>query len=95
MFAITSKYYGPTERRGSCVIASHSDGGVYSARVPYDAGLSAEKNHEVAFFALVDKLKDAGYDLHEHWASWTLKGSTRVWVPVLLKTHDNIVQVRS
>lgn len=93
MFAIITKYRGPTQSRGSRIYASHSDGAVTSVTTVYAPEWSAEKNHRVAFQKLMEKLREDGFDLHEHWASWSLNGDTRVWVPVLLKTHDNIVQV--
>ena len=73
MFAIVTKYRGPTERRGSCIRASmHGLKAAYRAAVvSYEPGMSAEENHEQGFRALVAKLGSG----HGFWASWSRAAS--------------------
>ena len=51
--AIVTRYYGPTDHRGSRVIARACAG---SATVPWDHALDCEANHTAAAQALADKL---------------------------------------
>ncbi len=53
MQAIITKYFGPTNFRGSRVVAKCEAG---SIAVPYDDALNSEDNHKAAARALADKL---------------------------------------
>ena len=60
MKAITTKYHGPTEMRGSRISASDSDGNrVY---IPYDYALSDEEVHRKAAVAFCKRMKWTGAD---------------------------------
>lgn len=89
MFAIVTKYHGPTDASGSRIRASmHGLKAAYRAAVvSYEPGTSAEENHEQGFRALVAKLGPG----HRFWASWSLAADTRVWVPVLVPFRDRRV----
>lgn len=52
--AIETKYRGPTNTKGSRILAKASAGAVI---VPYDHGLDLPQNHYAAAIALRDKLK--------------------------------------
>lgn len=54
MKAITTRYAGPTNTRGSRIIASEPDG--KRLTLSYDSSLDSETNHRVAAEALRDKL---------------------------------------
>lgn len=54
MKAITTKYHGPTERRGSRISASDSDGN--KVTLPYDHSLNSDDNHRKAADALMAKM---------------------------------------
>ena len=54
MKAIMTKYIGPTDRRGSRIKATDSDGN--SIMLPYDSALDTEGNHNAAAKALRDKM---------------------------------------
>ena len=54
MKAITTTYHGPTDTRGSRIIASDGDGN--RASVPYDHSLDAEGNYDAAALALCAKI---------------------------------------
>ena len=58
MKAIRTKYHGPTNTRGSRIVASDSDGN----RVikPYDHSLSRDGNHDAACQALCAKMGWSG-----------------------------------
>lgn len=56
--AIETVYKGPTDHRGSRIIAKAQAGRV---TVPYDHGLSIEANHARAAFVLASKYKWTGY----------------------------------
>ena len=58
MKAITTKYYGPTNTRGSRIVATDSDGN--KATVGYDHALNSEGNHKEAAIALCDKMSWSG-----------------------------------
>ncbi len=53
MQAITTKYHGPTNSRGSRVIAKCAAG---SVTVSYDDALNLDENHIAAAQALLEKL---------------------------------------
>lgn len=55
--AIITKFYGPTNTRGSRITAKAWAG---SVTVPYKHRLSAEDNHRAAAQALADKLEWQG-----------------------------------
>ena len=60
MKAITTKYHGPTETRGSRISASDGDGNrVY---IPYDYKLTDEEVHRKAAVALCSKMNWSGAD---------------------------------
>lgn len=52
--AITTKYFGPTNTRGSRIQAKDSDGN--KVTVPYDHSLNSEDNHRVACAKLLAKM---------------------------------------
>lgn len=54
MKAITTKYHGPTNVRGSRIIAREPDGA--SVVRPYDHALNSDQNHQRAAEALADQL---------------------------------------
>lgn len=54
MIAITTKYFGPTDKRGARVKAEVNG---YTATVPYDYALSDLDMHYAAVKALVEKHK--------------------------------------
>lgn len=56
--AISTKYLGPTNTRGSRIKASSGSG--VSVTVPYDHGLDSFANHQAAAEALCKKLKWTG-----------------------------------
>ena len=60
MKAITTKYHGPTNTRGSRVSASDSDGNRVS--IPYDHALNSEEAHRKAAVALCARMKWSGAD---------------------------------
>ena len=72
MKAITTRYAGPTNHRGSRFIASAE--GVSSVSIPYDYALDAYANHEKAAYALCRKYG---------WSGRLIGGGTKkgyVWV---------------
>lgn len=75
MLAIQTRYVGPTDTRGSRVVASCEG---KRATVPYDSGLEPEQNHRAAVIALCDK---AGWD-HMRFFGGCLRGGRYAWVPV-------------
>ena len=79
MLAITTRYCGPTDSRGSRIVAS-CDG--KRATVPYDSALEGEENHRQAVIALCDRL---GWD-HMRFFGGNLRAGTWAWVPVF--TYD-------
>ena len=54
MQAITTKYLGPTNRRGSRIKAKCKAG---SITIPFDYSLNTEGRHQKAAEALIEKLK--------------------------------------
>ena len=54
MKAIITKYHGPTEYKGSRIIASDGDGN--KVVVSYDPAFSSDANHELAACALCYKM---------------------------------------
>ena len=60
MKAITTKYHGPTDTRGSRISASDSDGNRVS--IPYDYELDSEEAHRRAAIAFCSKMKWSGAD---------------------------------
>ncbi len=58
MKAITTKYLGPTNTRGSRIKASDGDGNSITVSYPYE--LSGEDVHRKAAQALADKMHWAG-----------------------------------
>lgn len=75
MLAITTRYRGPTDVRGSRIVATCAG---KRATVPYDSALEGEENHRVAVIALCERL---GWD-HMRFFGANLRGGTYVWVPV-------------
>jgi hypothetical protein len=75
MLAITSKYHGPTDTRGSKVRATANG---KSAIVPYASELDSEANHRAAVVALCDKL---GWDADRFFGGAMVDGRW-AWVPV-------------
>jgi hypothetical protein len=75
MLAITSKYHGPTDTRGSKVRAKANG---KSATVPYDSALDSEANHRAAVVALCDKL---GWDADRFFGG-AMDDGRWAWVPV-------------
>lgn len=55
--AITTKYYGPTNTKGSRVKASAEAGSVW---VSWDHSLNVDQNHDAACKALLEKLGWSG-----------------------------------
>ena len=58
MKTIVTKYYGPTDRKGSRIIASDKDGN--RVTIPYPYELNREDVHRKAAQALCDKLGWSG-----------------------------------
>lgn len=54
MKAITTKYHGPTDTRGSRISATDGDGN--RVTLPYDHSLSLGRNHDAAALALCARL---------------------------------------
>lgn len=52
--AIETKYHGPTDNRGSRIIASDSDGN--RVIMSYRSELNGDENHKAAAYALRDKM---------------------------------------
>lgn len=75
MIAIRSKFYGPTERRGSCVRASANG---HRVGLPWDHALDSEQNHRRAVVLLCGKL---GWD-EDRFYGGCLEGGVWAWVPV-------------
>lgn len=73
MKAIQTRYVGPTDTKGSRIIASEPDG--KRLTLSYDSALDSEPNHRKAAEALRDKLNWSG-----NLAGGYLKNSTYVWV---------------
>ena len=67
MQTITTKYLGPTNRRGSRVKATHT-GNYTSVTLGYDHALDSEGNHLAAAKALTDKLNWQGDYIGGHTA---------------------------
>jgi hypothetical protein len=79
MVAITSKYHGPTDTRGSKVRATANG---HTATVPYASELDTEANHRAAVVALCAKL---GWDADRFFGG-SLDDGRWAWVPVF--TYD-------
>lgn len=79
MQAITTKYVGPTNTRGSRIIAKAAAG---SLSVGYDHGLNLDENHSAAAQALVKKLGWTGPNYGELVSGCNDKGD---YVHVLTK----------
>ena len=77
MVAITSKYHGPTNTRGSCVRATANG---HMATVIWASELGSEANHRKACKRLCDKL---GWDADRFFGG-TLGDGRWAWVPVFL-----------
>ena len=75
MIAIRSKFYGPTERRGSCVRALANG---HRVGLPWDHSQDSEGNHRLAVVALCDKL---GWDSDRFYGG-CLESGEWAWVPV-------------
>ena len=58
MQAITTKYLGPTNTKGSRIKATCKDG---SVTVGYDNALNSSDNHDAACKALLNKLECGGH----------------------------------
>lgn len=56
--SISTKYVGPTNTRGSRVIATSASG--HRMIVEWDDAINIDANHEAAAFALVSKLQWCG-----------------------------------
>ena len=72
MKAICTRYSGPTDHRGSRIVAYDSDNNRVS--LSWDDGLNSDENHRKAAYALRDKMG---------WQGELIDGSTRdgrVWV---------------
>lgn len=76
--AIRTRYYGPTDRRGSRIVAWRADVGSYRedrnrenrgmwVQVPYDHALGITENHAAAVAAYVEKRNAAGDDWSGDW----------------------------
>jgi hypothetical protein len=77
--AITSKYHGPTNTRGSCVRATANHNMV---TVPWDSALDSEENHRNACERLCGKL---GWDADRFFGG-VMDDGRWAWVPVF--TYD-------
>ena len=75
MVAITSKYHGPTDTRGSYVRATANG---RTATVAYASELDAEANHRAACKLLCDKL---GWDADRFFGG-AMDDGRWAWVPV-------------
>lgn len=78
--AITTKFFGPTNTRGSRIKAQRADAGTggvgnISVTVPYDHALGHYENHAAAVEALVKHLDWTGYQ-------WLLGGTSTGYVAV-------------
>lgn len=60
--AITTKYLGPTDFKGSRISATDGDGNRVS--VPYEYALNSDGNHIAAATALCEKMKWKGTLVH-------------------------------
>lgn len=74
--AITTKYFGPTNHRGSRVKASADAG---SISVPWDHALNAQQNHTAAAQALIHQLG---------WGGRWVVGGTRSGYVFVDVSHD-------
>ena len=72
MKAIETRYLGPTDHRGSRIVASDSDGN--RVTIGYKSELDSDQNHKAAAVALCDKMGWKG-DLA---GGWVKRGM--VWV---------------
>ena len=79
MVAITSKYHGPTNTRGSCVRATANG---HMVTVPWASELDSEANHREACKRLCDKL---GWDADRFFGG-AMDDGRWAWVPVF--TYD-------
>ncbi len=77
MQAIMTKYYGPTNTRGSRIKAWCSGG---SVSVTYDHALSSEANHDAAALKLVEKMGWAGDRFNKLARGGMETGNVYVWV---------------
>lgn len=75
MKAITTKYHGPTDRRGARISASDEDGNRVS--IPYPSENTTEDCHKRAALALCKKI---GWDGGESLIGGGVKGGGYVWV---------------
>lgn len=73
--AITTKYLGPTNTRGSRVVADDGDGNRLT--LPWQSAWSEWENHEFAARALCDRLGWSGTLA----GGWTKRGMVFVFVP--------------
>jgi hypothetical protein len=75
MYAILTKYLGPTDSRGSRVSASFSS---RRLTIVWDDALNVDENHRAAAQAMLKKLShESGI---EAWACGELPGGGYVWV---------------
>lgn len=75
MQAIQTRYFGPSNVRGSRIKATCAAG---SITVGYDHALNSEKNHEAAAIALIAKL--GWQDVLDEMHGGQLKTGDYVWV---------------
>jgi hypothetical protein len=80
MTAITTRYYGPTNHRGSRIKASDQEGNTVCIPYPYE--LSYPETHHAATRMLC---KNMGWTGRLAWASLTDSGNVYVW-----DTNDSI-----
>jgi len=82
--AITTKYIGPRDVRGSRVKATAAAG---SLTLDWDDSLNSAENHLAAAQALANK-----FGWHGHWYSGTIKDGTTVWICSIDKTSNFYVE---
>ena len=79
MKAITTKYFGPTNTRGSRIKAYDCDKN--SVSIPYDSRLNSEGNHRKAAIALAEKMNWHGTLMGGHVDKgmvWVFDGDDRL-----------------
>ena len=78
MVAIETKYYGPTNSRGSKIIAKTTN---HRLTVSYDHGLDLDENHAAAAVALCRKM---------YWTGELLGSSTKAGMVFVFANEDKI-----
>ncbi len=85
MIAIATTYHGPTDHRGSRIIARCAEAvPTRKITVDYDDGLNSDGNHKAAAIALIQKL---GWTSAQGYGAWIMGATDRGYVFVCDTKH--------